>query len=122
MLMKERDVRGWSDPSKNRNYTRDGYYLRCRGVLPSIRQPKKTTVVPVQHTETRHPQRELLVGADPVLEHHTMARTIHRLQEPLLAFDIHVIHPSVILEEMSRRLEQRLVVEVRRDHLGTMEN
>mmetsp|Transcript_17763 Transcript_17763/g.49244 ORF Transcript_17763/g.49244 Transcript_17763/m.49244 type:complete len:502 (-) Transcript_17763:893-2398(-) len=83
------------------------------------RQSRKcaTQLVPVQDTERGHSHGQLAVGAWLAVEDDTVARAIHRFQEPFLALDLEAVHVVFVVLVVPGALEDIRGVDVRRDDL-----
>mmetsp|Transcript_31552 Transcript_31552/g.71364 ORF Transcript_31552/g.71364 Transcript_31552/m.71364 type:complete len:293 (+) Transcript_31552:343-1221(+) len=72
-------------------------------------------LVAVEDTEVRVPDGQVTVAPEFATEHQTMARAVHRLHRPLLAFNIEAKHGVLVVLGMTTGVPQIKVVYVRRD-------
>jgi hypothetical protein len=73
---------------------------------------------PVEDTEVRVADRQLVVGARLMIEHETMAGTIHGLERKLLLLHFEAEHVLGVVGPVARLLPQLRVIHVRGDHFA----
>jgi hypothetical protein len=77
--------------------------------------------ITMDDTKLRHPDRQLLVTAVPGIKDQSVARTVHRLECPLLLLDVQSEHVVLVVLPMTRSLPKFAVVHIWRDDCGSSE-
>mmetsp|Transcript_36658 Transcript_36658/g.109471 ORF Transcript_36658/g.109471 Transcript_36658/m.109471 type:complete len:391 (-) Transcript_36658:844-2016(-) len=63
-------------------------------------------LVPVEHAKGCQSERQLPVGPGLAIKDHAVPRTVHRLQEPLLALHLKAVHVVAVVLVVARLLEE----------------